>query len=52
MAANLAQLSNSVSNLVKGIGAELGIIPSNQGSFYPTDVGVDNHAGGINDRLQ
>lgn len=42
MAANLAQLSNSVTDLINGIGAELGIIPDNQGSFYPTDVGVED----------
>lgn len=42
MAANLAQLSNSVTDLISGIGAELGILPNNEGSFYPTDVGVED----------
>lgn len=32
--ANLAALSNSISNFVKGVGAELGIIPENSGDLY------------------
>ncbi len=42
MAANLAQLSNGVTDLVTGIGAELGILPGNSGSYYPVDVGVED----------
>ncbi len=33
--ANLAELSNSITDFVKGVGAELGIIPDNSGNLYP-----------------
>lgn len=40
MAINLAGTANSFTEFIKGVGAELGISPSNSGSLYPTNFGV------------
>jgi hypothetical protein len=39
LAANLAQLANSISESIRGIGAELGIISENTGALYPDVLG-------------
>lgn len=42
MASGLAALSNSIGDYVKGIGAELGIIPDNSGNNHPVDKNINS----------
>lgn len=48
MASGLGALSNSISNFVTGVGAELGIISGNSGSLYPTSDGIPDHLASFN----
>ena len=48
MASGLAALSNSISNYIKGVGAELGIVSDNSGNNHPEEAFIKRHLASFN----